>query len=487
MPSILRCLCVLALALSASAVASPSGQRLPDDDGVRARMRAFVEDARGAPGVVVAVRDVDGRRSYAHGRSGLPSAPEMDPSMRFEIGSITKGFNGMLLAEMIARDEVSADQTLGELMPGGEALAPEVAAITLEDLATHHSGLPRLPLSLGLTLRMVTGDPYRGSTPQELFDAVGGLSPGRVAERRGRFAYSNLGSALLGQLLAHRAQQPYERLLQERVLTPLGIVDAAYLTQAPPDDVARGHLGGQAVKSWRMDAYTPAGGLLLDAGALLDLGERMLADAPGFVAESMHARRTFGREGRSQVGLGWFHDTIGGQRVIWHNGGTSGTRSFLAVAPEHGWVVVALANDEGDVDGLAARVLDPGRPLQAREVRWLSLSLTLLVLVGAPLLLFHYARPAAMARLDRVRILDRIAAVGVALLLVRWLGNWIQLPFVLWWLSLACSLAAAALLLRRMRERPWLAPGRWRFGHVFSLLVSAALLAALLWWWLQVF
>src|SRR5690606_41635393 len=130
------------------------------------------------------------------------------------------------------------------------------------------------------------------------------------------------------------------------------------------------------------------------------------------------AGRAFVPEDRTLVGIAWFHDTCGVQRVGGNNDGMCGTRSFFAVAHEHGWVVVALATGDGNVDALAARVLDPERPLQAREVRWLSLSLTLLVLVGAPLVLLHYARPTAMARLDRVRILNWIAMVGIALLLV---------------------------------------------------------------------
>lgn len=479
-----RLLSVLLLASSAAAVASPAAGRLPADEDVRARMRAFVEEAKGAPGLVVALRDADGRRRYAHGVSGPAAAPAMETPMRFEVGSISKGFTGMLLADMIGRGEVRADQTLGELMPGGGALAPEVAAITLEDLATHHSGLPRLPLDAGLVVRAIAGDPYRGTTAQDLFDAVAGLSPARIGERRGGLAYSNLGSALLGQLLALHARRPYEALLEERVLAPLGIADAGFLTGAPPEDTVQGHRRGRPVPPWHADAYTPAGGLLLDAEALLDLGERMLAGTPGFVAESMRPRRTFGREGRSRVGLGWFHDGIGGRHAVWHNGATGGMRGFFAVVPEQGWVVVVLANGGGDVDGFAAGLIHPGRPPPSRPARWLAMSptlLTLLVLLGAPPYLLWQARAAGVARLDRVRALDKLGAAGIALLLVWWMGDWTRLPFASWWLSLAAAAAAAAVLLRRAWVRPWLAPGRWRHWRVLSQAVSLASVALLLW------
>lgn len=473
-----RLLFTLALCLCASAVHATVEHQpplLPDDEAVHERLRAFVDHARGAPGVVVGLYDANGPRLYAYGKARAWRRAEIDPAARFEIGSISKGLNGLLLAEMIGRGEVRADQPIGELLPEDLELAPEVAAITLEDLAVHHSGLPRLPEGVGLRRSL---EPYEGTTPDDVFDALVRQSPERVAERRGGFEYSNFGAALLGQLLARRAQRPWQDLLRDRVLEPLDIAGAGLLVGARPHDVVQGHRAGRAVRGWILDAYAPTGGVVLPAVSLLDLGERLLAGEPAFVAEALRARRSFGKEGSRQVGLGWFHGDIGGQRMIWHNGGTAGARSFLGVMPEHGWVVAVLANGEGDVDALAAALIDPGRPFARSSPGWSGLVLTVLGLLAVPAALVLGLRKVKAGTLDRMRLLERIVqGVFVLVLLLRH-GSWTRVPFDLWWLAFGIAGIGAGLLLWRGRQLPWLLPGRRWIGSTLAL-VFACLVVAL--------
>src|SRR5690606_36461846 len=132
--------------------------RLPDDATVAAQLQAFVEKAGAAPGVVVGLHDAQGTRFLAWGDAGDGAPPDADTV--FEAGSITKGLTRLLLAQMVAAGEVELEQPIGDLLPDGLELAPGLAAITLGELATHRSGLPRLASGPEMQARMTSDDPY---------------------------------------------------------------------------------------------------------------------------------------------------------------------------------------------------------------------------------------------------------------------------------------------------------------------------------------
>lgn len=333
----------------------PLRGHLPDDAAVRARLQEFVaRPTNGATAVVAGLRDARGVRFLAAGDAGDGAPPDADTW--FEAGSITKGLTGLLLAEMIAAGEVRAEQRIDTLFPGYIALAPELAGITLEDLATHHSGLPRLAFGSPYFTRRMTPDPYAGSLATEVFTDSARQRAFDVPRHRGRFAYSNLGYALLGQLLALAAGEDYGSALHRRVLAPLGLGELVLDPEAVVGRAARGTSGRRPVPAWHFDAYAPTGGLQATPRHLLQLGDRLLAADPPWIADALRARRPADDPAR-RVGLGWQHWRIGGRDLIWHNGGTGGFRSFLAVVPDEDLVLVVLAAGTGDVDGLALALL----------------------------------------------------------------------------------------------------------------------------------
>jgi len=259
----------------------------------------------------------------------------------FELGSITKAVTGLLLADAVARGEVSLDTTLDECLDGARALR-------LGDLASHTSGLPRLPLAL---LRRVgftnTTDPYAATTVPEL---VADLQ--RVRLRRRRVRYSNFGAALLGQALAARAGAPYEQLVEERVLRPLGVEEV--WARAAPAVVQPHDRRGRPVPAWEMGAYAPAGCLRGTVRGALALSAACL-DPPAAMAETVALALTPRAGGRTlAVGLGWLRSPAHrGARMWWHNGGTHGMRSFTAFIPEQRVAVAAVSNSARGVEGAA--------------------------------------------------------------------------------------------------------------------------------------
>lgn len=329
------------------------GESTDDVEAVLARA------TRRRAGVVVGIRDRDGStRVLGRAREGA------DPDGRslHEIGSITKTFTSLLLADGVVRGEWRLDTPVRELLPPGTRVPErDGVEITLAHLASHTSGLPSLPVpALRGTVEMLRGrDPYRDLTPDGLLEALG-----RARLRRtpgsGAVHYSNLGVAVLGQAIAHATGTSYGDLVRRRVCTPLGLVDTAThggLTDEQRSRLVPGHHRRSApADPWPLEGMPGAGALrstvddlLVYLEAQLDPGSTPLAEA---VRLTQQPRVTHGQT----IGLGWLrHDRP--DHLWWHNGGTGGYRSFAGFVPAEQVAVVVLSNHARSVDLLALRRL----------------------------------------------------------------------------------------------------------------------------------
>lgn len=325
-----------------------------------------VRDVLGGPdgyrGVAVALVD-DGEIRFAGlGSSGASAHPTVDGNTRFEIGSITKALNGMLLADLVADGRVRLNQRVGDLVPGTELARTGDA--TLAELAGHRSGLPRLPRNPGLLARGVVanftgGNPYRGVTPQDVLRWAGRAAPAGDAAP----AYSNFGAAVLGHALAADQDVGYRELLAGRVLVPLGMNDTTVAVSRAelPEPRARGmSRSGRAQAPWLSEGFAPAGtGVWSTARDLARLAAAVLrGDAPGIAATTPRWEFTDG----DRIGLGWITSEINGRTVTWHNGGTGGFRSFIGLDVEAGRGIVLLANTTAPVDRAGFELLTGEAP-----------------------------------------------------------------------------------------------------------------------------
>ncbi len=258
---------------------------------------------------------------------------------RFEIGSISKGLTGLLLADMIESEEVGADTRLGTLLPVSGALAD----VTLGQLATHTSGLPTQLPTLGQAGRnywasLTAGNPYDGSVQQRL-DA---LSDVQLKAPAG--TYSNLGFELLGAALASAADTPYRDLLRQRILTPVGLRGATvpYADAELDDaDLLGQTAGGRSADAWLGEALAPAGGVRADIEEMAALTQQLLTGrAPG--VDALTPKVT--ADG-TPTGWAWITQPSPstGRSVTWHNGGTGGFTSFLGIDQERRTGVVILS------------------------------------------------------------------------------------------------------------------------------------------------
>ena len=332
---------------------------VPSDAEIRRLLVERIDSREFGVGIVVGVVEPSGRRVVGHGRLGPAEPAVPDGDTVFEIGSITKAFTAVLLADMVIRGEVDLDAPVQDFL-GPEVRMPtrDGAEITLGHLATHSSGLPRLPDNF---------KPEDPANPYADYDAGrlhAFLSTHELSRDIGeRVEYSNLGVGLLGYALARQMGIDYETLVKERVLEPLGMADTSIaLTDSMHERLATGH--GPALepaKNWDMLALAGAGGLRSTVNDMLTFVEANLglAEAPPAeaIALTHHPRREFlGPE--MEIGLSWLIRKEHDREFVWHNGGTGGYRSFLGFVAESRTGVVVLANSSHSVDDLGFHLLD---------------------------------------------------------------------------------------------------------------------------------
>jgi CubicO group peptidase (beta-lactamase class C family) len=282
------------------------------------------------------------------GGFGTGEGAELEGS-EFEIGSVTKTFTGALLAVAVERGELGVETTVAEVL-GTEAEGSAIADVTLAELATHTSGLPRLAASAFLRK-----DPYRGRDARQVVaDALAATPSGR-----GEQAYSNLGVALEGQLLARAAGTDYASLLAERLLGPLGMAASyAPITAENLREAARrGHgANGLPQAAWTLAGSAPAGGIRSTPADMARYLTGMIdGSAPGAAA----ATEVLARESDSRAtAMNWFLEDFGaGQPITWHNGMTGGYAAFVGWDPVTGRGLALLSDTARSLDDLAAGVL----------------------------------------------------------------------------------------------------------------------------------
>ena len=343
-----------ALLITLGIAAAADGTRNAE---IAAAIKARV-DAKNAGGMVVATIEPDGSSSMAaYGNPGTGAQP-LDGDSVFEIGSITKVFTALLLADMVERGEVTLDTPVQRLMPS-EVKVPRRNGreITLVDLATHTSGLPRLPNNMAPANPL---DPYADYGAERLYAFLNAYELAR--DIGATFEYSNLGAGLLGHTLERRAGKPYKTMVEERILRPLGMTHTSFT----PDAWMKAHLAtghnatGRPVPGWEVGVLSGAGGLRSTANDMMKFARAALAAPAGplgrVLARTYEKRHDAGRPNMS-IGLGWIIRRAADRDVLWHNGGTGGYRSWFGLDMRAKRAVVVLANSQHGPDDLGNALL----------------------------------------------------------------------------------------------------------------------------------
>ena len=356
----------LLTALILSAVAAASA-RPPADT-----QKKLVEFIQGGPGgAAVAWVDSDGTAFFEAGTFSADDSRPITPDTQFELGSVTKIFTSLLLAESERLGKVSRlDPAAKYLLPPGDPAQAALARITLLSLATHTSGLPRLPGNMGPNPGG-NPDPYASYDRVKLVEALRLQGPGAPESRT--MAYSNFGVSVLGEALASAWGTTYADALRTHVLDPLGMkATTVGLASLPaPPDLAPGHASGKAVPNWTWLACAPCGGLrssardiaLLLSACLGKNGHRLVSALDATLQPQFAAEDTGGH-----VGLGWLLTDDADVPVAWHNGATAGSHTFVAFSLKTGTGVAILCNIQQGSEALGFGLLGAKPPRPTAEV-----------------------------------------------------------------------------------------------------------------------
>jgi CubicO group peptidase (beta-lactamase class C family) len=301
--------------------------------------------------VVIGVIDRQGKRHILTYGEKPSELEKLDGNTIFEIGSISKVFTSLLLADAVVRGEVKLDDPVKNLLPDSvEVPKHDDKEITLEELACHCSGLPRAPgnlLARMLGSSKTFADPYAGYDEKMLYEALKKVKV--KTPDRNNADYSNLGGGLLGFALSKKLSKSYESLVLERITLPLAMRDTKMtLSEGESKRLIPGHdQFGQPTHNWNFqDTFAGAGALRSTANDMLTFLEVQMGRKASLLQKAMelthqkHAQMANGMP----VCLGWIGSPPKEAAAWWHNGGTGGYSSFCLFRKEPAVGVVVLSN-----------------------------------------------------------------------------------------------------------------------------------------------
>jgi D-alanyl-D-alanine-carboxypeptidase/D-alanyl-D-alanine-endopeptidase len=357
---------VLALMLSAPFAARAESE---PDAAVRAILVERIDVGRQSVGMIAVTLHEGQRRLVTYGHSGTADDRALDVDTVFEIGSITKVFTALLLADMVQRREVALDDPVAALLPPGTRIPERGRPITLLDLATYSSGLPNMPDNFAPS---DPANPYADYTAERMYAFL--ATHTLKFDPATHYEYANLGFAVLGHALAARAGKNYEELVTERICAPLGLHDTRIaLTPAMTARMVQGHdVNLFPTPNWDLNAFAGSGALRSTANDMCSfleacMGQRDTALSPAMAALLQTRRPAYNSS--TDVALGWFAIKARDDEIIWKEGGTGGASSFIGYSPRsrQGAVLLSNAGYMNSVNDIGFHLVNPAFPVKPQR------------------------------------------------------------------------------------------------------------------------
>lgn len=325
------------------------------------------------PSIVVGTIDATGKRqTISAGSINDKKEVKPDGSSMYEIGSINKVFTSLLLADMVLKKQVNLDDPISKYLPA-HVKVPLVKdkPVTLQHLATHSVGWPRMPDNWD---PKNPDNPFADYTIEQLHDYISraqfDYAPGTW------FKYSNVGYGLLGHILSQAAGKPYETLVKERISAPLGLTNTTLtLTPEQKTRLAGGHSEyGTPVQSWDLTAIAGTGGFRSNVNDLLIFAAANLGHTKTDLYPAMqlsHIPRMPKGDIGQQVALGWTLETAkDGDEYLWKDGTTGGYRAIVLLNRTKKTGVVILSNSLNQIKDIAYHILYPSIPVKPYKYIW---------------------------------------------------------------------------------------------------------------------
>jgi serine-type D-Ala-D-Ala carboxypeptidase/endopeptidase len=346
--------------------APPPAQHFPSDAVVLDLLRAEV-GRRGGGGIVLGLLNADGStRVLSYGDAG-PDALPLGPETTFEIGSVTKVFTGILLAEAAGRGEISLTEPIETYLSDTLHVPTRGGRhITALDLATHRSGIQDGRLSVG--------QPGTAFRVDNLYAALSGYELTR--DIGSVYEYSNFGIDLLAGVLDRATDGDYEQTVNDRILTPLGLRNTGYTpTAATLEHAAQsfdktGHVVPTPVfGKGKARSVRGSVGMTSNVEDMLAFLKANINPPNSRLGEAMRmarqARARISNGDQAWMGLTWHLRIVeGGQEIVWKNGGVRGFLTYIGFDPRARVGVVLLANAPGGLTNFGHHLVNPSIPLR---------------------------------------------------------------------------------------------------------------------------
>jgi CubicO group peptidase (beta-lactamase class C family) len=338
---------------------------LPSDIDIQRMVDDRVVTFHDSVGLIVGVVEPAGHRLFARGPAQVGNDDQVDGDTIYEIGSVSKVFTALALADAAQRKELSLNDPAAKYLPSGATMSQHGGKpVTLLDLATHTSGLPNMVPNVAATN---LNDPNADMNQDQLLKSVAAYEltrdPGTA------YQYSNAGYQLLGLAVADAAHTDFETVLKSRIFGPLKMTSTHFAPSLEEKDKYSAgydsHL--QPVPHEQLPTLPGAGGMRSTANDLLNflaanIGLTPSPLAPAMVEMVKDQRQTQYLE--LKAAIGWHVATLHGVEMVWENGQTAGYRAFVGYVPKKRIGVVVLSNSANTIDDIGVHILDKDSPLR---------------------------------------------------------------------------------------------------------------------------
>jgi len=313
-------------------------------------------------GIVIGITDTDGALYHSFGIKSLKTNEAVDEYSVFEIGSISKTFTGILLADMVMKGELKLEDPLQDYLPDGiTAPTRNGESIKLVQLSNHTSSLPRMPNNFNPAN---PANPFSDYSEKQLYDFLNTYELPR--DIGSEYEYSNYAVGLLGHIMATRSNSTYEDLMVAVIAKPLNLKNTrTTLTPEMEKNLAMGHSAGIEVENWDLTTLAGAGAIRSTAVDMLNYLTVNMGKEKNSLYPAMQLSHKNSGKDNSQpiVGLGWHTMVFDDMEIIWHNGGTGGYRTFVGFIMGGDKGVVVLSNSNASVDDIGIHLLHTKSPL----------------------------------------------------------------------------------------------------------------------------
>jgi len=313
-------------------------------------------------GIVVGLIDGDKVEYFSYGKTALENGTDVDENSVFEIGSISKTFTAIMVAQEILKGNIKMSDPIQKFFPEGVTVPTRNdRVITIKDIATHSSALPRMPDNFEPSN---PGNPYADYTIPLAYEFMSSVELTR--DIGSQYEYSNFGMGMLGHILELNYNKSFEELLIERIANPLGMTNTRVVfTDNMKAHLAKGHANGVEVENWDLPAMAGAGAIRSTATDMVKYLKANMGMTPSPLYDAMKMTHEVAYKNDKQdfsIGMAWHYGLD--DTVVWHNGGTGGYISFAGFLKGTNKGVVVFTNTQENINAIGFKLLGDSAELK---------------------------------------------------------------------------------------------------------------------------